>query len=391
MQYKSRSFAPRLAVAILLLIAATLPAAEPSVTFARVPDHGLQPQVAVDAMGIVHLIYLTGDPARSDIFYRRSTDGGKNWSKAIRVNSMPGSAIALGTVRGPQLALGRGGSVHVAWMGSDLATPRATQKATPMLYTRLVAGGGSFEPQRNVVQTHTGLDGGGSIAADDHGNVFVGWHAPSHPGAGEQDRRVWVARSGDNGKTFAPEVAVSDAPTGACGCCGMKLFADGGKLLALYRGAAEGVNRGMYLIDVPAASLSGAVDRPIAPMKIGMCVMSTSALANAPHGVIAAWETKDQVFWSALDPQRPESLAPHSAPGASPDRKHPALASDASGRTLLAWTEGTGWNKGGAVAWQMFDRVGQPVAGSQARADDLPAWDAPAAFAIAGRGFVILY
>src|SRR5947209_4185134 len=122
----------RLAI-LILLTSVTAFAAQPQVRTVRVPEGGLQPQVAVDGKHVVHLIYLKGDPAHSDIFYIRSTDGGATWSTPIRVNSGEGSAIALGTVRGAQLALGKGGRVHVAWMGSDKAEPKAPGKATPML------------------------------------------------------------------------------------------------------------------------------------------------------------------------------------------------------------------------------------------------------------------
>ena len=37
----------------------------------RVPEGGVQPQVATDAAGVVHLIFLKGDPAATDIFWRR--------------------------------------------------------------------------------------------------------------------------------------------------------------------------------------------------------------------------------------------------------------------------------------------------------------------------------
>src|ERR1700726_2427868 len=102
-------------VLILMLIAAAAWAASSDrpgdVRVQRVPDGGIQPRVAVAADGTIHLIYFSGDPAAGDIFYVR------NSGKPIRVNSHPGSAIALGNIRGPQLALGRSGRVHVAWNG----------------------------------------------------------------------------------------------------------------------------------------------------------------------------------------------------------------------------------------------------------------------------------
>ncbi len=85
------------------------------------------------------------------------------------MNTQPDSAIAIGNVRGPSLALGRDGRVHVAWMGSDRA-PRAGD-AAPMLYTRSRADG-TFDPERNLHQNPGPIDGG-SIAADRNGHVYV--------------------------------------------------------------------------------------------------------------------------------------------------------------------------------------------------------------------------
>src|SRR6266566_866925 len=79
----------------------------PLVVERRVPDGGIQPQAAVDDHGTVHLIYFRGDPSHGDVFYVRSTDGGTTFSPAIQVNHQPGSAIATGSVRGAQIAVGR--------------------------------------------------------------------------------------------------------------------------------------------------------------------------------------------------------------------------------------------------------------------------------------------
>jgi len=55
----------------------------------------------------------------------------------------------------------------------------------------------------------------------------VAWHA-SKPGntKGEAGWAVFVAHSTNGGKSFAPEKLATAEPTGACGCCGMKAFAD---------------------------------------------------------------------------------------------------------------------------------------------------------------------
>lgn len=378
-----------LLLVLTILLLGAIPAAG-EVIVRRVPDRGVQPQVAVDEKGTVHLIYLTGDPSHSDIFYTHSSDGGQSWSDPLRVNSQPGSAVAIGTVRGPQLALGRGGIVHVAWMGSTLAEPKVAGKFAPMLYARLAPGSASFEAQRNVIESHPGLDGGGAIAADEKGNVFVAWHAPSAPGAGEQSRQVWIARSIDDGKTFAPEKPISDASTGACGCCGMRLAAADGKVIALYRGAARQVNRGMHLAWADE-SLANPHTREIAPMVKGACVMSTSAIASSNQGALISWETMDQVFWSAFKDPDASPRAARAVPGAaSSGQKHPAIAADSAGRVLIAWTEGTAWARGGTLHWALYDNAQSAAPSQTGQASNLPAWDAPAVVPFRS-DFVILY
>src|SRR5579872_4230394 len=170
----------------------------------RVPDRGLQPQAMVDPEGTLPLILLADEPAAANVYYVKKPAGSDTFSKPIRVNSQPGSAIAIGSIRGAHLALGKANRVHVAWNGSGTAEPKGqgVKYGNPMLYTRL-GDDGTFEPQRNVISKAYGLDGGGSVAADLEGNVYVAWHAGD--GTGEENRRVWLARSTDEGQTFDRE------------------------------------------------------------------------------------------------------------------------------------------------------------------------------------------
>jgi hypothetical protein len=79
------------------------------------------------------------------------------------------------------------------------------------------------------------------------------------------------------------------------------------------------------------------------------------------------------------------------APARGANRKHPVAAENAAGQVILAWTEGTGWNQGGKVVWQVFDLNGKPVENAAGKVDGLPVWSLPAAFATPGGGFVIMY
>ena len=371
-------------------------AALPVVDVLRVPHGGIQPEVATGRDGAIHLVYFTGTPAAGDLYYASSADGGRTFSGPIRVNSQPGSAIATGTIRGAQVAAGPDGRVHVVWNGSDAALPRGvinpkTQRAgSPMLYTRSNAKRTAFEPQRNLT-THTfDIDGGGSIAADEDGAVYVAWHANDVKGEpGEASRRVWLARSTDRGANFAPETAAWSEPTGACGCCGMRLLAAGqGRLHLLYRSAAQQINRDVF------ALLSADRGRTFTGARlhewdINACPMTSMSLAASGHRVLAAWETDGQVFFKDVGSP---AAAPQAPAGGSPDarRKHPRLAFGQDGSLLMVWTEGTAWNKGGSLAWQLYDAAGQPSGPAGAR-PGVPTWSVGAVARRPAGGFVVFY
>src|SRR5262245_36826197 len=102
----------------------------------RTPNNGVQPQAVMDERGVLHLIYLAGEPGASDVFYARRAPGKTEFSAPMRVNGQEGSAIATGTIRGAQIAVGKNGRIHVAWNGSNKASTRGPQNSAPMLYAR---------------------------------------------------------------------------------------------------------------------------------------------------------------------------------------------------------------------------------------------------------------
>ena len=117
--------------------------------------------------------------------------------------------------------------------------------------------------------------------------------------------------------------------------------------------------------------------------------MSTMALVEGPNGVVAAWETDGQIYFAGTKPGTNTFLEPQAAPGTGGKRKHPALAFDARGRMLLAWTEGTGWEKGGTLAWQVFDKTGKPTAEKGRVEDGIPVWGLPSAVATHGAVLIV--
>jgi hypothetical protein len=381
------------AIVGLILVGAEQVAAS-DVIVRRVPNGGFKASAVTDEKGRIHLIYFSGEPSGGDAWYVRLEDGGATFSKPLRVNSQPGSVMGASSARGPHLALGKNGRVHAIWMGSSKAKPRAPlnpampadspYNGTPLLYSYLSTVSGAFVPQRNLMSKTFALDGDSSLAADQTGNVYVVWHAQTSGGRGEKDRGVWIARSTDDGEAFSGEKNVLPESTGVCPCCGITVqAAANGSVAILYRAATETVNRGMRLLQ----SADGGESFKLAPIdewKLSMCPMSTAALIGTSSGFLGAWENDGRLGFSRLPGSPSEQL------GGSAPRKHPALAINKKGETLLAWAEGIGFGKGGAVGWQCFDPNGKPI-GSPGHADGLSGHGNVAAVALADGSFVVIY
>lgn len=357
----------------------------PRVELWSVPDGGIQPQAVTDAKGGLHLLYFKGTPGGGDLYYVHRAAGDPGFSMPLRVNSEAGSVLAAGSVRGGQLALGAGGRVHAAWSGSkDLEVGGVKQH--PIWTARLAGDRTRFEPQMNVATASKGIDGA-TVAADQSGRVYVAWHAQGRED-GEAHRTVYVARSKDAGAHFAPEQPVPQASTGACGCCGLRALVDAsGRANILYRAATDGVYRNAAWL-----TLGGAPAAPVVlqPWKLEACPMSTFALAQAGPALSAAWETEQQIYYARLDPAAGTFSSPVAIEGPGGRRKHPAVATNAAGLTLVAWTEGTGWARGGTFAWAILDREGRQLA-AQSNAGQVPVWGLVAAAARPDGSFVVLH
>ncbi len=348
-----------------------------TVELIQLPAGGLQPQAVLGEEGTLHLLFLKGEPAGGDLFYQRRAPGERAFAAPVQVNSQPGSAIAIGTIRGGHLALGR--RVHVAWMGAG--------KGGEFFYSRADEQGASFEPQRNLIHTAYGLDGGGSLAADQQGRVYAAWHAGTE---GEESRRVWVARSSDEGQTFSSEERADPGETGVCGCCGMRAGVDRqGALYLLYRAATAGVHRDMHLL-ISGDGGERFADFPVHPWELRACPMSSASLSPVEPGMLLAWETDGQIYYARADRSGLRS-APIPAPGAGKGRKHPAVVGNRQGEVLLVWDEGTGWNQGGALAWQGYDPQGMPTAAQGRVPAGVPVWSHPAAIAYPDGRFAVVY
>jgi hypothetical protein len=115
--------------------------------------------------------------------------------------------------------------------------------------------------------------------------------------------------------------------------------------------------------------------------------MSSASISENSGQILAAAETHGRVFFIRLDPKTGKVSSP-----VSPDTqaKHPVALGNTRGEVLLVWAEGTGWNQGGSVAWQLYDRTSEPLS-AKGRANGLPTWSLPTAFAQPDGNFTIIY
>ena len=363
--------------------------APPEVSTLPLPEGYIQPKIAVSPHGTVHLICYKGDPANGDIYYGTISPEGESFSSFIQVNNIPGTAIAAGTIRGAQLAVGKDETVHVLWNGSGKSTIQQddSTRVTPLLYTRKRADEKEFEPSRNIITKAWGLDGGSALTADEEGNVYIAWHAPVPGSKGEKFRRVWLASSRDMGQTFEEEKIVSDTTHGVCGCCGLQIHTQDENIYVLYRNVKDTTSRDMQLVSL---SKKGTVmnERTLDEWPINGCPMSSAAIASGSTGTFGAWETGGLIRYCMLGNQlKTTVLSPQSQEDGS---RHPSMAIGDDHYTLLTWSEGTGWNRGGGVAWEITHPDNKLSRSGKMR-ESVPVWSFPSGFFVPEKGFTIVY
>jgi hypothetical protein len=314
------------------------------------PEAALVPDVMMDGAGVLHMVYGLGD----DAWYMRSTDNGRTFSPPVKVNTEGKVTLKMGE-RGPKLALGKGGSIHVVW--ADQWSPGV--KVYPR-YSRSLDGGRTFEPPRALASLF-GIDGL-TVAADGEGNVVAFFHQVSPP---QQEipeaHRLYLARSTDNGATFGPEerLKIQGMDDLACSMCMMRarITVDGNVCLAL-RVANDNI-RDFFLLRSPKR------EDTFAPLRVNedrwelkKCPMCGPELTLDPAGrMLCAFMSRHRVYWSTLDDGR---FTLHVAtPAGEDDEIYPAAFSDGKGHVLMVWQVGPmAVGRTATVKWALYGNDG---------------------------------
>ncbi len=311
----------------------------------QVPQNGVAPEVAADAAGHVYLVFAQG----GDAWFAFSGDEGRTFANPIRINTVPHQVLG-GHERGPKIALSPDGTVHVVWMGA---------KSDGLYYTRRLPREERFSVPRNLLDTHTSVDGA-SIAAGPRGTVFVAWldaRLPADPRNPVSLPVFWTA-SHNNGETFLKNQPAEDSGLlRACSCCALRALAGPeGDFYLGFRGARHNI-RDMFLADFTLH----AADPQVRVAKIhddnwefNACPMSGLSLARGPRWLWAAWMSRGKVYAADSADQGRDFGPPFTPrPAKSGAENHPVVLVNKHREVFLAWEEG------GEILWQIRDAAGK--------------------------------
>jgi hypothetical protein len=357
-------------LALIVLFASGVEAA-PGLSLERVPDHGIQPRLFTDNMGLMHLVYFKPvdssgrGPALGNLYYRYRLSN-ESWSDAELVSGFFRHGDA---VRKASVAAGDAGSIHVVWLRSD--------EAPEYFYSRRIDNG--FETPRSVVKNNLGgVETEASIAVQEN-QVSIVWHAGSM--RRESSRQVFQVLSVDRGVTFGDEIAISDQRLGACACCGLVSSLRNDEFLVAYRSAVNDSGRHMQLL----RSNGGWHTQTVSEWSLTTCPVSSNSLA----GDWLVFETRGTLF--KFDVRKDVLSIPLSPKGDAGRQKHPSIAIGDQGEQLITWGEGPGYFDGGILNLQLLSVEGTLLPTPDTSAMEIPKYSVAAAGYSPKSGFVVLY
>ena len=377
--------------AILLLLCSVVARAEVFVT--STPDGGLQPRLVTAADGGVHLLYfkkrLSAPSAREgNLYYREYLREERRFGVPIKVSSTAFNLQTFAIARA-SMAIDGEGRAHVVWY-----LPRENR----YLYARSDAQRLQFEEQRSLVSEYIeGVDAAADVAAEGN-QVAIVWGAGAL--SAEQERTVYARFSDDGGESFGAEQRVGNNDLGACACCSLAAeFDTQGRLSIAYRSAIDGVGRHMQWLTLHAETPSLATAnealrgdysplQPLQEWEMSSCPLSTNEFALDTNGEPwVAFETAARIIRLKAN----GTAAAVQEPATQTRQKNPSIAVAANGDVLIAWGEAISHSKGGALRAQLEDANGVIIEWELGTEITLPNFSFPAAAAIGGNDFLLLW
>ncbi|HET6385948.1 MAG TPA: sialidase family protein [Armatimonadota bacterium] len=356
-----------------------LPAARRVVRQA-LPRGARNPQAVIRGAN-VWMVFVVGSNAYSE----HAADGGTDWSRPVRINSIAGS-VNSAMERGPRIALGADDVLQVVWQ------PNFPPGGNQVWYAQSTDRG-TFTPQIDIRKAPKGYDEP-NITADAEGNVYAFWlDGRLGPRADSPVASpLFYTQSHDNGKTWGAATMVkSDYPGNWCGCCMPRPFIGlDGQLYVAARGGYHNI-RDIWLLHRLPDNRWKATRVSYNSWVIQACPMSGPAAISTKSGIAVAWMSKGQAFWSeqGADGEFPIGGTPLAPPGFAPANgaNYPLVLTDQQGDVCLAW------NQGGHVYWIARSPRGVPLGSGDlgAGVGDGPGAERAAGFVTPGGQFRVLF
>jgi hypothetical protein len=319
------------------------------------PAGSFVPDVVMDTRGVLHMVYARNKNAE----YIRSADNGTTWTRPVLVATEGAVEFRMGE-RGPKLALGRDGIIHVVW--ADWWEPGVK---TYVRYARSRDGGMSFE-SRKTVSSMSGVDGV-TVAAGGAGNVVAFWHVNAPPQS-KIPAATWLhmARSDDDGASFHHDepVQIDNLSALACSMCMMRarVGSDGDMHLA-FRSAEENIRDFYVLKGRVTGNQFHALRVNRDNWKLRSCPMCGPELTVGPDGrEYCAFMSRHRVYWSVSDERITGYRLQVATPAPEDDEIYPTAVANRAGLVLLVWQVGPMSTTGKAtVKWACYGRDGRPT------------------------------
>lgn len=140
--------------------------------------------LAVDSSDNLYVAWHDFTPGNAEIYYKKSTDGGNTWTGNKRVTWSQGGSYE------PALAFDSSAYLHLLWSN---ATPGNNE----IYYKKSTNGGASWSASKRLTWTET-WSGGLAIAVDSADKLYAFWYDYA-PGNGE----IYYTKSTDGGSTWA--------------------------------------------------------------------------------------------------------------------------------------------------------------------------------------------
>lgn len=324
------------------------------------------PEVALGPDGSINVIWVDRTPdtpnrahlkpgehthrSNTNLYFARSTDGGRTFSTPVRVNDVEGSVWGFNTSK-PRIAVSKSGTIHVFYSGNRRPAG-APRQAVDAMYTRSTDGGRTFEKPRRLNSIYQSqyddgeLDAAhcfGAMGVAPDGSVYVYWIDTREIKKEGDNGTIYGVVSRNDGKSFEPERKVFGAI--ACPCCQLwvTFSPDSKPYLSLRRVGADGSrDSAVARSEDKGKSYSEPVPVTTAKWMINGCPLKPTAMAVDRQGrLFAVYYTagdKPAGVYFAVSEDGGKTFAPHQL--LHPEAKvsdHPGVAVGPDDSVYVFW------------------------------------------------------